>query len=179
MKFKSSQIQATIFIVLILAVGALVWVNRSKIHSKKNIVLSQTAPLASSDQPYGSDFPISSVAPGDSIFGKKTLNMPFLLNDPSQGSVLLHYFINGSVKQIKNTAQGAQIILSNADSSYPPFIIAKDTRISKITPPYASNNVPITVSDLKPGNNIIISIEYDLTQQVWLMRDVLLPTDHN
>jgi hypothetical protein len=175
---NKNKVQGSIFIILVVVIGVLGWLNRAKFHQKtqvKSSVVSQ-----SGNQPSGSDFPVGSLPADNAIYGKNAVDLPLQLSNPSEGSALLHYFINGVVKEIKNTPQGPQIILTSANTKLPAFIVAKDTRISKISPPYGQqNSVPMSVTDLKSGSTIIISTEYDLAQKVWLLRDVLFPTDRN
>lgn len=107
----------------------------------------------------------------------KDFKPPLSLDHSQVTSALLHYFLTGTIKSVK----GNQIYLdTKGDNSLPSLIISPETRISKITLPYsASTSVSITVRELRPGQTVDISVEYDLRSKTWLLRDVFLPTERN
>lgn len=109
---------------------------------------------------------------GDSM---TSLELPIALDNPNVGSTLIHYFLRGTIQEVKNISSGSnQLILE--DSSLPDLIISSETRISQITMPYdGTEPVTKTITDLKPGLNIDLSIEYDINIKQWFLRDVYLP----
>ena len=105
--------------------------------------------------------------------------LPVALDNPNVGSVLIHYFFSGTLKQIETVSGGNRIVLQNS-AGMPDLLITSVTRVSKITPPYDKTTpVPINIKDLKSGEHLDISAEYDLNQNIWFFRDVFLATDKN
>jgi len=111
---------------------------------------------------------------------KGTVVLPVPIENPRVGSAFLHYFFRGKIKEIQNIANGSQIILEDANSALPPFVIIPTTRISLIAPPYNASTVsPIPLSKLQPGIEVELSMEYDLRSTTWRVQDVFIPTDRN
>lgn len=110
-----------------------------------------------------------------------SLELPFPLENPHvAGEAFIHYFFTGTLKEIKNTAVGKEIILDIQGAPAPQFLVTPETRISRITPPYSEQTSQrIRLEDLKAGHNLNISAEYSLTTKQWFTRDVFLPTDRN
>ncbi len=109
----------------------------------------------------------------------RNIVLPIAIDNPNTGSVLLHYFLSGTLEEVKNTKDGYVISLSGA-KDLPLLLLGSNTRISRITPPYgADSSVPLTVENLKKGMAIDISLEYDLRSSLWMIHDVFVPTDKN
>ncbi|HEV8601748.1 MAG TPA: hypothetical protein VGQ87_04110 [Patescibacteria group bacterium] len=110
---------------------------------------------------------------------EKKVNLPIALDNSSVGSAFVHYFLTGKLQQVTSVAEGTKISLENS-VGLPDLIITHSTRISRITPPYeTSKPIPLSIKDLKPGQTLDLSLEYDLNHQVWFLHDVFLPTDKN
>lgn len=105
--------------------------------------------------------------------------LPVALENKNVGAVLVHYFFTGKLKELEKTAAGTKIVFLDADPGLPDLIIARDTRISRLTPPYEQNHTEININTLKPGNTIDVSAEFDVRAGAWFVRDVYMPTDRN
>lgn len=109
----------------------------------------------------------------------KNIELPIARDNPNVGSVLLHYFITGVLKEVKTTDGKTVLILKNS-SGLPEILLQPQTRISRITPPYESNTpIPLSVKDLRAGMNIDISMEYNVGSKSWATSDVFIATDKN
>lgn len=123
-------------------------------------------------------------SPEDLVSDEQSLSsnqivLPIPLNNPAVGSALIHYFISGSVQSVGSVDGGHQLVLANSND-LPILLINSDVRISQITPPYGANSSKsITVSSLKQGMNVDISMEYELGTNTWIIRDIFVPTDKN
>lgn len=152
-----------VFLTLVIIVGGFMWYSKSDVALIQSIFdKTQTARPVKLD-----------------IDGNKIASLPIALNNPSVSSAKIHYYIFGTIKEIKTTSEGQLIVLNNTQET-PPLVLDTGVRISKITPPYNINPaVPLTVKDLKVGTVIDVSLEYDLNSGVWSMLDVFVSTDRN
>ncbi|TSC61885.1 MAG: hypothetical protein G01um101448_489 [Parcubacteria group bacterium Gr01-1014_48] len=107
-------------------------------------------------------------------------DFPIPLDHPNVGSVFVHYFLTGTIDQIKNVSEGTQIVLEGAQKTLPQIIATKESRISRISQPYSDTTLTIIrASDLRKGMQTDISIEYELRSRLWIVRDIFIPTDRN
>jgi len=106
-------------------------------------------------------------------------NLPVARDSKNVGNVLIHYFFTGKLKEIKVSADGAEVIFLNADPSLPRLIVTSRTRVTKITPPYELNGRSIDINTLKPGDIIDISAELEINTGRWSVLDVFFATDRN
>lgn len=140
---------------LVIVLVYLVSVNKNKLFKPSLISTAQTSSTTPS-----SDLPVS-------------------INSQNVGGVLIHYYFTGKLKEFKKTALGTQIVYENADTSLPALVVGANTRVERITPPYAQNAVNISVDTLKVGQTIDVSAEYDLRVGTWNVLDVFMATDRN
>jgi hypothetical protein len=106
-------------------------------------------------------------------------DFPLSVNSQSVTSAYVHYYLTGTISEVKNDG-GYEIILDSSETNLPALIIGERTRISRITPPYSeSTSQLMAASDLKEGLVVDISIEYDLRNKNWNILDVFVPTDKN
>lgn len=106
-------------------------------------------------------------------------NLPVKRDSPNVGSVLIHYFFTGTLKELQKTIGGTRIVFADADPSLPDIIVTDKTRVQKITPPYESNAISININTLKSGQYIDVSAEFDVRTGTWNILDVYLATDRN
>jgi len=110
------------------------------------------------------------------------LVLPIPLSHPRVSSVMIHYFLTGVVQEVRQVQGGSELVLRDTlqGNGFPVLLIAPETRVERISPPYGQNTSKITkTSDLKPGLTVDLSIEYDLRAKSWGLRDVFIPTDRN
>ena len=112
---------------------------------------------------------------------KLSSDFPIPLDHPNIGSVLVHYFLTGTIDQVKKVPEGTQIVLGGEDQKMLPRIIAtKESRISRISKPYSDTTRKVMrADDLRAGMQTDISIEYDLRSHLWIVQDVFIPVDRN
>ena len=126
--------------------------------------------------PQGKKIMIGDTTSTENIDAGDSQNYPIALNEPGVGQAFIHYFIEGKITAIEG--QQDTIVLDNP--KLPKFQLGAETRIAKMSPPYGSqNSTIIKQGELKAGLNIIISAEFELRSQQWLVRDVFVPTDKN
>ena len=114
------------------------------------------------------------------LINTRTIELPVAIDDPKVGSVFIHYFFSGKIEKLKKTKEGLEISLDSDNGTIPLFTVVKDTRISRISPPYsASTSQPIASTSLKTGLYVDISTEYDVRSKTWTVHDVFVPTDKN
>lgn len=106
-------------------------------------------------------------------------NLPVKENSPNVGSVLIHYFFTGTLRELQKTTGGTKIIFVDADPNLPSIIVTNKTRVQRITSPYESNRTLININTLKSGQHIDVSAEFDVKTGIWYVLDVFLATDKN
>lgn len=150
-----------IFIVLLLVLGGVGWYAKMDVMDFQNVFAKKTLEVT------------------PTLVNDRSVILPVGLDNPNVGSVRAHYFMAGTIKEVKSLPDGYEIVLAN--SKYLPKIVVNNgVRVSKITPPYNSAApVPFPAKDLKPGMVIDISLEYELASEVWIIQDVFVPTDKN
>lgn len=106
--------------------------------------------------------------------------LPLSVDSKAVTGALVHYFVSGKIKEIKEANEGKQLVLDSEEKNLPMLVIGDKTRISKITPPYSENTSKfIKIDELKPGMVVDLSIEYDLRSKMWSLQDVFVPADRN
>lgn len=153
------NIPLTTLVLLLLILGYLIFENKDALFKKKT--LNENKKGTQVDVP------------------KNKYNLPIKEDSINVSSVLIHYFFTGKLKELKKTDGGTQIIYENTDPALPILIATSKTRISKITPPYDVNHTFIGINELKVGQTIDISAEFDIKTDLWSVLDVLLATDRN
>lgn len=153
------NIPLTTLVLLLLILGYLIFENKNTLFKKKT--LDGTAKSTQVD------------------VQENKYNLPVREGSVNVGSVLIHYFFTGKLKALKKTDGGTQIIYQNADPALPVLIATSKTRISKITPPYDVNHVFININELKVGQTVDTSAEFDIKTGLWSVLDVFLATDRN
>lgn len=94
-----------------------------------------------------------------------SFKLPYPVDQPNIGSVLLVYNYFGQFKEIKNTSSGQEVILDISDN-HPPFIINKDTtRFFK--PDKDGKPAQVSDTELIIGKNVNVQVIYDLKTKVW------------
>ena len=141
-------------VVLLIIFGYLLEVNRTKLFGSYSV--------SNKENNKGSEF-----------------SLPVSATSKNVNGVSVHYFFTGKLKELKETTNGIQIIYENPDPDMPELFVTDTTRVSKITPPYDLNHVIIKTNELKSGQTVVISAEYNLLNSSWKLLDVYLATDRN
>lgn len=94
-----------------------------------------------------------------------SLQLPFPINKPYLGMVILVYNFSGGIKEIKTTSDGSQLILDISDNNLPPFIL--NPGYTKLYKAVDGQPKEISANDLKMGQNVSVQIMYDLKLNVW------------
>lgn len=109
-----------------------------------------------------------------------SIELPIKLNEPVVGSMFLHYFLSGAIKNVEKVDGQYLVTLVEDSGSLPSITIDQETRVSKISAPYNEKTTEkISPARLKKGLKIDISTEYDLRAKQWFTRDIFVPTDKN
>ena len=94
-----------------------------------------------------------------------TIKLPFPITHPNLGMVFLVYNFFGPIKEIKDAAEGVQLILDIPDDNLPKFIL--DTKATQIFKASGGQPTAATVSDLKPNTSVTVQALYDLKLNIW------------
>jgi len=126
--------------------------------------------------------PVSSNKDETDAPNPKIVNLPVPLGTPNVGLMFVHYFFSGSIKELKKTDSGTQIILDTPNKDIPEIIATQTTTIAKVTIPAPATPVPpkpMNVSELKAGHNVDVSMEFDPVLKHWVLLGVFLPSNKN
>ena len=108
------------------------------------------------------------------------LSLPILLDNPQIGSVFIHYFLNGEIENLVYRGNDILIQLKSVGAQIPEIAVTDATRVWKTSPPYTeTSSVRLNKKDLKAGQMVDVSAEYDLKTEEWIIRDIFIPTDKN
>ncbi len=95
-----------------------------------------------------------------------SINLPFPINKPYLGMVILVYNFFGNIKEIKNVSEGMQVILDIPNDNLPSFIV--NTQYTQIFKPGTDGKLtPASTDDLKVGTKANVQIMYDLKLNTW------------
>ncbi len=107
-------------------------------------------------------------------------SLPIPLDNPRIESLFVHYFLGGEIEGLVPQDNNLIIQFKSAEVQIPEIVVTNETRVWRISPPYTeASSVRLNKSNLKVGQIIDISIEYDLRASNWNVRDVFIPTDRN
>ncbi len=107
---------------------------------------------------------------------EEKLLLPLPLTHPNVARMELQYFVRGEIKDIKKDDGRTEIILSDSVPPFPQIFIMPETRLWKISPPFAPSDMrQIAPDDLNPKMRIEFYINYDIATQRWIIRDIFVP----
>lgn len=112
----------------------------------------------------------------------KRIDAPVSLGSPNVGLVFVHYFFSGSIKELKNVEGGTELILDSTNPEMPRIVLTPQIPISKVVVPPPAVPVPpknLKIQDLKPGQNVDVSMEFDPVLKNWVVLGVFLPSNKN
>lgn len=95
-----------------------------------------------------------------------SIKLPFPINKPYLGLVIIVYNFFGPVKEVKNVPEGMQLLLDIPNDNLPNFIL--NTQYTQMFKP-SKDSKPTTAStaDLKVGTKINVQMMYDLKLNIW------------
>ena len=170
---KSKKISIGIFFVLLVSLFILTTLNFKKYKLPANTQKSAQSPVVPKIEKQNPHL-------NQDLVTANGINLPVPMGSPGVSGVLVHYFFTGKINEIVPLGSETKISIDSSEKSIPSFIVTNETRVSHISQPYSEKtSFPIKIGDLKIGQSVDISAEYDLMQKKWFTRDVFLPTDRN
>lgn len=141
--FQTRKVAIVLFFILV--IGLIVIISHQKARSLTNTTKAAPSPTSTSST---------------------SINLPYPIDKPNLGMVIVVYNFFGPIKEIKDTPEGKQLILDIPNDNLPNFILnTKYTQIFKL----GSNSEPTSTSidDLKVGIKVNVQIMYDLKLSIW------------
>lgn len=95
-----------------------------------------------------------------------SIKLPFPINKPYLGLVIIVYNFFGPVKEVKNVPEGTQLVLDIPNDQLPNFIL--NTQYTQMFKPSKdSKPTPASIDDLEVGIKVNVQMMYDLKLNTW------------